>query len=351
MTERALAASRVPATTAGNHPPFFFAERIRMRRTVLLSLALLGLAAAQANADGGSITGYMFGDYYYVVSADANEPDYPEQQNAVQFRRIYCTYDRGLSDALSMRFRLEANDPGFGSTSKLVPYVKHAYLRWRGAVGSGDLYLGLIGTPTFEVAEKVWGYRSIEKTIMDLNRIGSSADMGAVIQGRAGAVAYTLMAGNGPGQSPETDNGKKLYASVDYVGIEGVHLEGYGDVNMRPGGRDQLTAKAFCGLQREPYRAGLEAFVRVNKKQAGNDDQQLTGLSAFGAARLRPGWTGFARADAVHDDSDDTTDMLVIAGVDRAVTEQVHLMPNLYVAVPDGPDPNVQARLTLFFEF
>ena len=73
---------------------------------------------------------------------------------------------------MSMRYPLEANDSGFGGGSKMNPFVKHAYLKWKDGVGSGDLYLGLSGTPTWAVAEGLWGYRAVEKTVLDLNKIG-----------------------------------------------------------------------------------------------------------------------------------------------------------------------------------
>jgi hypothetical protein len=31
--------------------------------------------------------------------------------------------------------------------------------------------------------------------------------------------------------------------------------------------------------------------------------------------------------------------------------ENVHLMPNLYVQMPDGPDPSIQGRLTVYYKF
>ncbi|MFH1566543.1 MAG: hypothetical protein ABIL09_00985 [Gemmatimonadota bacterium] len=322
-----------------------------MSRTTGVFLSALLLAAGAAAADGGTIKGYMFGDYYYVASADAGDARYPEKQNAFQFRRVYFTYDRGLSESFSMRYRLEANDAGFGSGSKMTPYLKHAYLKWRGAAAGADLYLGLSGTPTFGVSEEVWGYRSIEKTVLDLNGIGSSADLGVAAMGRAGKLAYHLMLGNGPGQSPERDNGKKLYASLDFLPAQGTHVEAYADYNMQPGGRNQVTFKGFLGLQRDRYRAGLEPFVRINQKAAAGDDQTLSGVSAFGALKLADTLRGFGRVDVLNDDAGDTTDLLVIAGVDHTPVENIHLMPNLYIDMPDGPDPNVQARLTVYYTF
>jgi len=54
-------------------------------------------------ADPGSFSGYMFGDYYWVA---ASHDTSLENQNGFWSRRIYFTYDQGLSEEFSMRFRL-----------------------------------------------------------------------------------------------------------------------------------------------------------------------------------------------------------------------------------------------------
>ena len=179
---------------------------------LLFSTVLAIGLIAEADAGNGKVSGHMFGDYYVVLAADEGETKLPEKRNAFQFRRIYFTYENELSDDISVRYRLEAKDRGVGNGAKMEPFVKHGYLQWKKAVGSSDLYLGLAGTPTWALAEKIWGYRSISKTILDLNKIGSSADMGAALKGEAGKVGYHLMVANGPGQSSEDDHGKKFMA-------------------------------------------------------------------------------------------------------------------------------------------
>jgi len=316
-----------------------------------MCLCVLLLATGLAGADTGTLKGYMYGDYYYVVAADDGEAEYPEKQNAFQYRRVYFTYNRDLAGDFSMRYRLEANDRGFGSGKKMTPFIKHGYLRWRGALAGSDLYLGLSSTPTWQVSEKVWGYRSVEATVLDVHKYGSSADMGVASRGKAGDLAYHLMVANGPGQKSEDNDGKKLYASLDYVGIDGVHLEAYVDYSRRPADQNKLTLKVFFGLERESFRAGLEPFVRIHQKAVAGEDQTLSGVSVFGAMDLAPSLAGFGRLDVLNDDVDDTTDLLVIVGLDHMPANDIHLMPNLYVNIPDGPDPTVQARLTMFYKF
>ena len=327
------------------------------------ALILVFLASA-VGAGEGKISGYAFGDYYYVIAADDNvtksafggsmPKDAGEKQNGIQFRRIYFTYDKDIADEFSMRWRLEMNDAGPGG-GKMVPFVKHGYLKWKDGVGDADLYLGLSGTPTWGLSEKVWGYRSIEKTVLDVNKIGSSADLGVALKGGSGKLAYHLMVGNGPGQSAENDNGKKLYGAVQLEPAEGTYLRGYVDYNMKPADQNELTLKGFAGLQKESFHGGVELFTRINKKagalKKAGDDETISGASVFGALDLGEALAGFGRLDMVSNNDTDTTDLLVIAGVDHEPADNVHLMPNLRVELPDGPDPSIQARVTFYYKF
>ena len=309
---------------------------------VLLVGALL-TAGAEAQ-QGGALSGTMFADYYLVVSAADNAG--LERRNAFRFRRIYLTYDRALSDRVGARVRLEARDAGFGERTRMTPFVKHAYLRWRRAVAGADLYVGESVTPTWRASEELWGYRSVEKTILGLNGIGSSADIGLSLKGRAAGLGYHVMVANGPGQRPENDHGKKLYASVRFESGGGGLFVLYGDLDMRPGGRDHLVAKALVGLARGGLRFGVEPFVRVRRRAEG---ERLTGISAFGSAAVHRAGSVFARLDAV--DEGDGTDRLVIAGFDWEAAAKVHLQPNVYVEFPDGSDPILQVRATGFLRF
>jgi len=319
---------------------------------IFLVAVLCGVCTGITEAAEGKLKGYMFGDYYYVVSADDAEGKLPEKRNAFQFRRIYFTYEKEIADSFSMRYRLEAKDAGFGKGDKMKPFLKHAYLKWKKAVFGADLYLGLSGTPIWAVAEEVWGYRSIEMTILDLHKLGSSADIGVALKGKSGRLGYHVMVGNGRGQGPEGDHGKKFYGSLTFKASDALRLESYADFNMLPGDRDELTFKGLVGLEQEKLQVGVEAFARINKAAAADgDDVTISGVSAYGSLALGDKLKGFGRIDAINDDEGDTTDLLLIAGLDHMPAENVHLMPNLYVDIPDGPDPTVQARLTFFYQF
>ena len=332
-----------------------------LNRWVLPLMAAMIACQAEATeaTDTDRISGIMFADYYAILSADDGDVNLPEKRNAFRFRRIYFNYDRSLSERIDFRFRLEANDAGFGDRAKMEPFVKHAYLKWKGALG-GNLYVGESGTPTWALVEQTWGYRAVEKTLLDLNRIGSSADVGLAFKAHTGGATYHVMVANGPGKSPERDNGKKLYASVQFHPGEN-QIELYGDIDMLPGG-DELTLKAFLGRVGDGFHGGVESFMRIGKEAALTDpgkekeaaltdpgeDVTRIGLSVFGALPLRDNWKGFARVDAVDDDD---LELLLVGGLDWKAEEEVHIMPALIIQIPDGPDPNIQVRVTGMFKF
>ena len=322
-----------------------------MKKTMTLGVLILGWVFA-ARAEGGTIKGVMFGEYYYILVADETDAKQPRKRNAFQFRRLYFTYQKDIAADFAIRFRLEAKDAGFAQGAKMEPFVKHGYLQWKKGLGDADVYLGLSGTPTWAVAEKVWGYRSIAKTVLDWNKIGSSADLGAALKGAAGQLSYHLMVGNGPGQKPEDDHGKKFYGSLSFKAADRLILEGYADFNAKPAGRNERTFKGFVGWQGAKGKVGLEAFSRTNEQAgAGGEDQVITGVSAFGSLPLGAAFKGFGRFDAVSYDAEDDRDLLFIAGLDYAAAKAVHLMPNVIVESSTGRDANVQGRLTFFCKF
>ena len=322
-----------------------------MKKMMTLGVLILGWVFA-ARAEGGTIKGVMFVEYYYILAADEADTKQPLKRNAFQFRRMYFTYQKDVATDFAIRFRLEAKDAGFAQGSKMEPFVKHGYLQWKKGLGDADIYLGLSGTPTWAVAEKVWGYRSVAKTVLDWNKIGSSADLGAALKGAAGQLSYHLMVGNGPGQKSEDDHGKKFYGSLSFKAADRLILEGYADFNARPAGRNERTFKGFVGWQGAKSKVGLEAFSRTNEQAgAGGEDQVLTGVSAFGSLPLGAAFKGFGRFDAISHDAEDTTDLLFITGLDYSAAKAVHLMPNVIVESSSDRDANVQGRLTFFCKF
>ncbi len=321
-------------------------RRVSWSVAAALSLGLFG----PAEGAEGKIKGIAFGDYYFVASgSDKNE-------NGFKFRRIYLTYDLKWNDRWSGRVRFEANDAGFGGEDKMRPFVKHGYLRYR--ANGRTVYMGLFGTPTWNVSERIWGYRSIAKTIMDMRKIGSSADLGVGYKGKldgAGRLNAQLMFGNGSGQRPEADNGKKVYSLLHLKPTDVVEATVYLDWEDKPDGRDRVTFAAMLGTSVEKLRFGIEGFVRNNRRAQSGDDVQLRGLSAFGAVNLKPRVDVFGRLDFFDPDrsAEQDEEYMIIGGVDVAPARNIHIMPNVMATIYASSDAvtEVVPRMTVSYKF
>lgn len=215
----------------------------------------------------GKVSGYAFGDYFYnLQNSDSTKNDF----NAFQFRRIYSYYDYEWSEKFAAQFLLEADGKEATSGGKIGVFVKSAYLEWKELVPMASLYIGMSATPTWSThSEKVWAYRPIEKTILDLRGLGVASDLGLGLKGKfnkEGTVFYHVMVGDGTGQKPEKDKYKKFFGYVVVKPVKELALEGYGDYEGAAHDKSKITLKGFAAYQKENFTLGVEGFQRTNKK-------------------------------------------------------------------------------------
>lgn len=317
---------------------------MRICKAIWGILLCLGFVlAGRGEAVDTRLQGVMFADYYIVRGNG-------EEENGFRFRRIYLTHDLKWSDAFSGRVRLEAKDAGFNSEKKIEPFVKHAYLRYR--KNGHALYMGLSGTPTWNVSESVWGYRSVEKTLMDRKKVASSADIGIAYRARldeAGKLNAQIMLANGSGQQSESDHYKKVYGLLHFEPGT-LNVTTYVDWEKRPDNRDRTTFATFIGLKKKNFHGGLEAFVQWR-----NHTAQVRGLSLFGSGQISEKIKVFARSDFFDPDnkSDDDGEYCFLGGLDIEPVKDIHIMPNVMGTNFQAPDVDIEVipRLTLYVKF
>ena len=159
-------------------------------RSIYVFAAVLLFAGAAFAQNLPKFSGLFFGDYYYVLQHDASNtgvnptstysPDkgLRKDMQAFDYRRIYLTADYDIAQDFSARFRLES-DPSasIDANNKLSTMVKDAFIKWNNVTDGGNIIIGLQGTPDINMAEGIFGYRPLEKTIQDLHGISSSRDL------------------------------------------------------------------------------------------------------------------------------------------------------------------------------
>ncbi len=341
---------------------------MKIGQTILTLLILFATAIAQ-DKPADKFSGYMFGDYYWVVSH--HKPDI-ENSNGFWFRRIYFTYDHRISPSLSTRLRLEMGSRGDFSTnsSALIPFIKDAYLKW--TINSNhQLYLGISCPPTFYLVEKFWGYRFLEKTPLDLQRWGSSRDFGLMMRGNlltSGKLRYHVMLGNGSGIKSEFNSGKKLAGAVSFYPDNHLVLEVYGDREDRSGAEIWYTYQGFLGYHTERWRMGI-LYAHQLRRPADTPEENLDLASLFLTMKINEKWGVVGRIDRQFDPNPRAEDQVYLpfdpnskstfflGGIDFVPHPAVHLMPNLevikYDPNPAGetPETDLIPRMTFFYVF
>ena len=351
-----------------NHP---IKRMLKSYQCLLFAMAIVLSSVSLSWSQNGKISGYYIGDYYYLASA--HNEDW-QGRHGFQYRRIYLNYDKGVADDLAIRLRFEMNSPSFNAKEqgKIAPFVKHGYLKWSNSDWRTTSYFGLVGTPTFATVEKIWGYRSVAKTLEDLHKLGSSTDFGVAIKGNFDTdkkFSYHAMLGNGAGTKGEANSDKKAYLSLTARPVEGLIAEVYGEFGT---GADQTSNYMFHGLlgyQKDRLNLGLLVSNKTKQKGKGKEDETRLAGSVFGSMQLGDKLTALGRIDRNFDPhatgekisylphADTAASNTIILGVDWSPAANTHIIPNLVAILYDEPekgnkpDMDLQPRLTLYYKF
>ena len=379
------------------------------------------------SANSGRIWGYAFGDYYYKSHSDSlsrggsnQYTGIPKTRSAFQFRRIYLGYDYNITSKFSAELLLAAEDnfpagQPVGNTTasgdetqnnKLTFYIKLANIRWKNIWKGTDLVVGQIATPAFPLlSEKIWAYRSIERTIADIRRT-PSYDFGAALQGKFdanGNYGYNLMVANGSSAKPESDIYKWFYGDVFAMFAEKkLVLDLYADYERLAWTpalhHSRQMLKGYIAYNTPGLTIGVEGFVNNLKndvtatKIAGGTDLlsvAAKGISFYVHGNIVPSKLRFfARYDMFNPNNkvDNSTyskyvqttgnyndnsyaggttatgdqtykQNFITAGLDFTPAKNVHFMPNIWynhyatqLATANG-DYDMVYRMTFYFIF
>lgn len=319
----------------------------------------------------GRVFGEVFGDYYYKVASDtlfeSTGGEYQKNakdDNAFALRRFYLGYEYQFSEKISVKLMLEGNDEQLLDNGIKSANLKYYYVKWKNIFPGSDLMIGGQSTPTWcSITEKTWGYRSVEKTIMDFRKAGCSNDFGISLSGKLNkdqTIAYNLMIGNGTGQKPENNIFKKLYASVNGKFFDKKLLvELYTDLEKTSETSSKQSIKGFVGFQNSKLTIGVEPFQQITRED-NMDDVVTFGSTFFVRGQLVENkLRAFGRFDLFN--PDDTKSLydenFSLIGLDYTPHSNIHIIPNIWLngySEMDGAmarTSDVTARLTFWVKF
>jgi len=331
---------------------------------VLLALIALIMTGASAQENNPKFSGLMFGDYFYNADAiDSSMKDI----NGFNFRRIYITTDYSISDQFSTRFRMES---AISEGSNVSVFVKDAWLKWKNIFSGSDLFVGMSPTPAFAASEDAWGYRSLEKTIMDYFKIVSSRDIGIDLKGKLdekGVAKYWVKVGDGSGNKPETDKYKRYYAQLQFTPVSNFMFTLYGDYNTLPkvDNKDNsaFVAAGFINYKQEKsFSLGIEGFIKSQQNAytapgaESPETKSSFGISFWAKASLSDNIGIVGRYDTYDPNTNAAAENdkqgLIVGAVDFKVVPKVSIMPGVEVHTLEGADnSDVTPRVTFYWEF
>jgi hypothetical protein len=174
---------------------------IMKKNLILLSIVTFGFAY------NGSITGVTYFDFTYKNDA-----------SAFNFNRQYFSYAIQMSNDVKFRVIFDAGriNQLDKEDTRIIIFLKKAQLDYK--TKWGKAILGLIGTNTYGVQEKNWGYRFIEKSAIDKNGFSSTTDLGIGISREIrDKLNFSIQLVNGEGyKKPQSDKYQKLSVNATY---------------------------------------------------------------------------------------------------------------------------------------
>ncbi|MCH7611731.1 MAG: hypothetical protein IIB45_00020 [Candidatus Marinimicrobia bacterium] len=309
-------------------------------------LTLLTLLTVGFSGDG-KIGGLVFYDYTYDLTEDASNVD------GFALKRVYFTYSQEISDGISYKFTTDINY----KTSPMNLYLKYAKVDWISPIGK--LTIGLQGMNVFNVAEKTWGFRFLEKSPMDTHKFSSSADMGIGHSGKFSNLHYNLMITNGTGyKKSENDKYKKISTQLIYGEKKLLKKDGFhfgGVYTYEPYEVDSVTTENktvvafFGGFAGGGLRIGGEFDTFTD---AGSDVTKQI-IAFYASYKLTDNIEGLVYYDMFdpNTNTDKDGETYMIAGVNYYPGKGLIITPNIRLTIPEEGDGTTIFKVNFQFKF
>lgn len=315
-----------------------------MKTSTLLVLSLVLttlLSAGEFKINGDTHFNYNFED---------------AENNAFHISRAYLSIQKKVSNEISYKFQA---DVGSGGATDYTIYLKNAKLDWK--TSFGKLTFGLQGMNMFKIQEDTWGYRFIEKSVMDKNKYSSSADLGIGWQKTFGVLTPSIMITNGTGyKKVEDDQYKKLSLRLLYgesklkkglnAGVVvSTESEDYTITTGTTETGSTLVIGGFGGFASGGLRVGAEYAMKSEKMEA---DKGAQILSVYGNYKVSKNLSGFGRFDLVDPDTDTDADghNYLILGLNYQPEKVFYIAPNVKMKMPETGDAETTYQVNFRFK-
>ena len=325
-------------------------------KKILLSL-LLTIIYTQR-----TFSGLTYFDYTYDLTEDA------ENDDGFGLKRVYFTYKQDLSENISYKFQTDVGQLEVGGLegikkTQFVAYLKKAQLDWETL--HGKFTFGMQGMNIFNVTEKTWGFRFLQKSAIDKYKLSSSADMGIKYAGKFNKLNYSIMVTNGSGyKQSENDQYKKTSIQVVYGEKKLVKNDGFNiglSFASEPYNHTETEKAAtmllsvYSGYAANGLRIGAE-YDRYRDVGEDISRQIIAGYISYELYGKIEGIFYIDNFDSdVYYNGNENKDLIrktdLIVGVNYKPEKGLTIAPNLRISKPDDGHENTMFMLNFEFKF
>ena len=305
-------------------------------------IILISIGISQNN----NLSGLVFYNYAYDLSEDAvNDAGFG-------LDRVYLTYTADLSEDLSYKFQADMQNKNTSVKSAYYMYIKNAKVDWRSPLGK--ITLGMQGMNVFNVVEKTWGFRFLQKSPMDKYKFSSSADLGIGYSGKFNVINYSFMITNGSGyKNTEDDKYKKISAQFVFGEKKLVKNDGYniGLVYAQEPYSDSESKNLisfFGGYAKNGFRFGGE--FDMHNDSGTKINEQIKAI--YGSYKLNTELELLIYYDMFDPDLDTEDDgtTFLRTGINYYPTKGLIITPNIYIKSDDTGDESTYMMLNFQFK-
>ncbi|MEO7068601.1 MAG: porin [Rhodanobacter sp.] len=264
------------------------------------------VAAVDKWVNNTSLSGKMYFDFSNINESNSDKGHTDKSGVGLDVKRFYLGVDHKFNDIWSANLTTDFSyASNIGQTSL---YVKKAYVQGKFSKAA-VLRVGSTDLPWVPYAEKAYGFRYVENTLIDRLKYGTSADWGVHLGGKIGAggsLSYAVAALNGGGyKNPSRSKSVDFEGRVSFSPFQNV-MVAVGGYRGKLGKEVESTAlsntaqrgNVLIAYVSEKYRFGAEYFTANNWNNVLTPrTDKADGYSMWGSVALTDVVSLFARYD------------------------------------------------------
>ena len=289
-----------------------------------------------------------------------------KEKSAFVLKRQYFSYGIDISDEVKFRVVFDVGRTDIGTVlrkdggeksedTRLVAFLKKAQIDYR--TSYGKISMGLIGMNTYNIQEKNWGYRFIEKSAIDKYKFSSTADLGiGFSRTLVNQLKMSLQVVNGEGyKNPQSDKYHKIAFNSTYGEHNLVKNSGFNAgvvyTTEQTDDKPNTMASLFGGFAGMGLRLGGQFNML---KEEGIESQIISVSSNYSMTDKLDAFVRYDMFDPNTDEIDGWKDnsTYLIAGIQLSCGNGLLVAPNIRMeSYEDDLDSATEYKINFQFKF